>query len=80
MDNKLTIRNMTQDQAGWYQCLASDGSNRALSRKTKLNLVCKFFPALLFGLLILATSWFDSNFYYDMTDSNNFARRKIGTD
>ena len=54
MDNKLTIRNMTQDQAGWYQCLASDGSNRALSRKTKLNLVCKFSPALLIELLILA--------------------------
>ena len=51
MDNKLTIRNMTQDQAGWYQCLASDGSNRALSRKTKLNLVCKFSPALFFELL-----------------------------
>lgn len=41
VDNKLVIQNMTADHVGWYQCSASDGSNRALSRKTKVNLICE---------------------------------------
>ena len=39
--NELVIQNMTADHVGWYQCSASDGSNRALSRKTKVNLICE---------------------------------------
>ena len=37
----LEIEQMTADHVGWYQCSASDGNNRALSRKSKINLLCE---------------------------------------
>ena len=38
-NNVLTVTSMRRDHMGWYQCLASDGNNRALTRKTKINLL-----------------------------------------
>ena len=37
----LVLPEPTEDDAGWYQCLAENGYGVAVSNKTELKLACK---------------------------------------